>query len=220
MLQTDELRAKQLKAELAEGGRAQKRYQKIGLAVLILLLLVTFHMVGSCSKNSVLEARQDDAVTAFTRGAKALASSSPAELQEGDRAFDVVLESRKSYEPYVYKAVIQLMSYNWYKTNKKTVKENCLPQAEKFLAEAVKLNPKSHEAHYYLAALAYFQDNNAKCMSELDECLKLSEALEGKPKQQWTGKVEACKAALTKTPPGPFDILPPQVMMPKWDIVK
>jgi hypothetical protein len=220
MLQSDELRREQLRAELAEGSKAHKRYQKIGVVVFAFLAIGLFHFVGSCSQASVMEAREDDAVTEFTRALKNLGSSSPGEFGMASKQFDDVINVKKSYDPYVYKAMIQILSYNWYKTHKKPADDNLLTQADGFLGEAVKLNAKGPEVHYYLAALASLKDDTTKCKSELEECLKLSEALEAGPKAQWKEKVEHSKANLAKTPPDAFDFNPPLVMVPKISIIK
>ena len=217
-LQSDEQRRQQAQTGLTETARAQRRGQRNGQIFFVALLLCALWGVRSCNNYTLMEVREDEAVTVFTLALMNLPTSSPIGFEQSDAAFDVVLGVRKCYEPYVYKAMIQLLSYNWCKTKKKTPDENYLPQAETLLAQAVKLNRKSHEAHYYLAALAFFKNDILRCNTELDQCLKYSEAIEGPAKQQWKDKVDNCKAALAKTPPV-FDIMPPRAMVPKWGML-
>ena len=212
---------KRMMAELAAGAQAHKRSQRIGMIILAVFLIGTFCFVGNCSRNSVLEAREDDAVTEFTRAYRNLGKSTPPGVfNQSEKLFDLVIANGNRYEPFVYKGLMQLLTYAWLKDRKKP-EEAYITQAEKFLQEALKFNPKSVEAHYYLAAVAYFKNDTPRCLSELDETLKMADLLEEKFKAQWKTKAEASKVAMQKTPPPAiFDISAPPAMIPKNAIIK
>lgn len=221
MFKRDEAKIQALREEMQAGARANAKKQRIGWIILILIMVGSFHFVGSCSKGSIMDTRTADAVDEFTRGLKLMAEMTPAKsFAPANLAFDQIEKENKRFETPLYKGAMLVLTYDFHRGLKQAVDENHLTEGEKFLKEAIRRNSKRPDPYFYLAGIAHAKNDKTRCLAELDNCIQAAEKSEAIYKVSWLEKATAVKAAMEKDFSGAFNMLPPRAMTPKIELIK
>lgn len=221
MFKRDEAKIQALREEMQSNARANAKKQRVMWIILILVMVGSFHFMGSCAKGSIMDTRTSDAVDEFTKGLKLMGQMTPDKsFQPANYAFDQLEKETKRFETPMYKGAMLVLTYDFHRSRNEPVDDKQLSEGEKLLKEAIRRNSKRPDPYFYLAGIAHAQKDKTRCMSELQNCIQAAEKSDPIYKTSWLEKANSVKAEMEKDFEGTFSMFPPKAMTPKIELIK
>ncbi len=228
--QERDARIEKARQELAALGAQSKKLEKArwktGIAVVVVLLL-GWHGIGTCSRSAVLGSHYDGAQGVFIQRCKSLGQyKSPHHFDPAIKEMNRIADLAPRWpEPHMYKASAYLMSYQQELLAQRKPDQTLLSQAEECIGECFKRKTDYPPAHYLSAALKLMEKDYDGASASLDDCETQARAFyknDEKALEEWLQQCRKGREALSKPKFARvrFSCLPTKQLLPKWQLIQ